>query len=63
MMILLAGTMITWLAVCAFVVALCVVAKQGDAATVGAEVVAEKPLPEAGRSAAATGMARPLHLV
>ncbi|HEX4363422.1 MAG TPA: hypothetical protein VHZ75_02665 [Solirubrobacteraceae bacterium] len=48
---------------CAFVVALCVVAKQGDAATVGAEVVAEKPLPEAGRSAAATGMARPLHLV
>jgi hypothetical protein len=62
-MILLAGTMITWLAVCLFVVTLCVVAKQGDAATAASESAAERQLPDAARRASTAGMARPLHLV
>lgn len=64
MMILLVGTMVTWLAVCVFVVALCVVAKRGDTAMIDARAGApDRSLPDAARRGAATGIARPLHLV
>ena len=64
MFILLAGTMVTWLAVCVFVVALCVVAKRGDTAMIDAQAAtSDRSLPDAARRGAATAIARPLHLV